>query len=203
MPKFINLIGRRFGKLIVIRRMNNNKSNKITWLCECDCGNKKIICGGDLKNGRTQSCKCLLITHNLSNHNLYPIWNQMIQRCTNTNDKYYNGYGGRGIKVCERWMEFPNFIEDMGNGWKPGLQIDRIKNNKGYYKENCRWTTPKQQQRNRRDNHLETYNNKTQCLAAWEEETCICQSTIRHRLKAGWSIKKALITPVKKRRKKK
>jgi hypothetical protein len=203
MSGFINLIGKRFGKLIVIRRMNNNKSNKITWLCKCDCGNKKIICGGDLKNGRTQSCRCLLITHSLSDHNLYPIWNQMIQRCTNINDKYYNIYGGRGINVCKKWREFPSFLRDMGSGWKPGLTLERTNNKLGYFKDNCEWATQKQQQRNRRDNHLETYNTKTQCLAAWEEETGINQSTIRYRLKVGWSIEKALTTPVQKRRKKK
>lgn len=197
MPQFVNLIGKRFGQLIIIKQSNNNKSNKIMWLCRCDCGNEKTICGGDLKNGRTKSCGCLLVTHGLSNHNLYPIWNQIIQRCTNVNDKYYSDYGGRGIKVCERWRKFENFLEDMGER-PPGCQIDRINNNKGYYKENCHWTTSKQNNRNRRDNHLETYNSKTQCLAAWEEETGIRQSIIRHRLKTGWSIEKALTTPVRK-----
>lgn len=203
MSKFIDLTRKRFGKLKIIERSRNNQSNKITWLCKCDCGNIKIICGGDLKSGRTKSCGCLLTTHGLGYHNLYPIWNQIIQRCTNPNDKNYPNYGGRGIIVSKKWLEFSNFLRDMEKDWQPGLSIDRIDNNKSYYKKNCRWVTQKQQQRNRRDNHLETYQGKIQCLAAWEEDTGINQSTIRCRLKSGWSIGKALTTPVRKRRKKK
>jgi len=202
MPKFIDLTGQKFGRLIIIERSNNNKSNKITWLCKCDCGNEKIACGGDLKNGRIKSCGCLLRTHGLSKHSLYPIWNQMTQRCSNIKDRYYKNYGGRGITVCKRWMKFENFLTDMGNPPTDQHQIDRINNNKGYSPKNCHWVTPKQQARNTSRNHMITLDEKTKCLQAWADEFDINPSSIRFRLKSGWSIEKALTKPIIERKKK-
>jgi len=124
----------------------------------------------------------------------YLSWRGMIQRCTDPNFKQYKDYGGRGITVCQRWENFTNFLEDMGE--RPSrLTLDRIKNDKGYCKSNCRWATRKQQARNRQNNRLITYNGKAQCVAAWAEETGIHKGTILRRLKLGWSTEKALITP--------
>jgi hypothetical protein len=94
-------------------------------------------------------------------------------------------------------MEFENFLKDMGRDWKLGLTLDRKNNEKGYHKKNCRWSTRKEQNRNSRNNHLITYNEKTQCVAAWAEEIGISYNTLACRFSRGWSSERALTTPVK------
>lgn len=211
MGKMLSLFGQRFGKLIAVEPQGSNGGKKILWLCKCDCGSMAIIAGTSLKSGTTKSCGCLVLeqarkmglsnkTHGYSSQGkiskIYHIWNSMIRRCTNPKHKYYSDYGGRGIKVCDRWLKFENFLEDMGEA-PPGLTLDRIKNKKGYYKENCRWATWRQQQRNRRDNRPITHNGKTQLLIEWAEETGIDRKTIAARIdRYGWSTERALTTPV-------
>jgi hypothetical protein len=126
----------------------------------------------------------------------------MITRCINPNNERYKDYGGRGITVCDRWLKFENFLEDMGE-CPPGLTLDRIKNNLGYYHGNCHWTTPKQNNRNKRNNHLITFNGKTQCLSAWAEQLNISRTTLWCRInRYNWSIEKALTIPTRLKRKK-
>ena len=217
MGKFIDLIGQRFGKLIVIQRMNNDKWGGTRWLCKCDCKNKKeiIVFGSNLRRQKTQSCGCLQkertsainrnnqysLKHGYARESIglqiYKIWASMKQRCINSNDRNYHNYGGRGIIVCERWLKFPNFLEDMGKNWKPGLMIERKNNDKEYSPGNCYWATRKQQNRNKRNNHLEIYKGETQCLAQWVEKIGINRNTLVSRLRLGWSIERALETPVK------
>lgn len=121
----------------------------------------------------------------------YTAWDSMLQRCTNENQKHYNNYGGRGIGVCDRWLLFKNFIEDMG--LRPfGLSLDRIDNSKGYYKENCRWADKKTQQRNMRTNHLITFQGQTKTLAEWAEIKKMGYSTLQTRLWRGWTIERAM-----------
>lgn len=202
MSRFIDLTGKRFDRLIVVRRAHNDKWGGSSWLCKCDCGDKEtIVGGGHLRNNHTRSCGCLqkeIVTkHGHSNGKTYQSWDHMIQRCNNPNYDQYKDYGGRGINVCERWMKFENFIKDMGERLSRNHSIERIDNNKGYYKSNCKWATRKEQQRNSRHNHLKTYNGKTQCLAVWAEEYNINISTLCYRIK-NWTIEKALKTPVRK-----
>lgn len=122
----------------------------------------------------------------------------MTRRCTNQNFKQYKDYGGRGIKICKRWRKFPNFLKDMGEPPTKQHTLDRINNNGNYCKSNCRWVTRKIQARNKRNNRIETYNGKTQCLTDWAKEFNINKETLRNRVvNLGWSIKKALITPIK------
>ncbi len=212
--RLIDLTGKRFGRLTVIKRVANNKHNQLCWLCRCKCGLTPTVAGYALKNGHTKSCGCLhkelsakictdnFLVHGHSIHGkeslTYRIWCYMLRRCTNRNSKEYHYYGGRGITVCERWRKFTNFLEDMGE--RPEKhQIDRINNDSGYYKENCRWVTSKTNNRNRRNNHLVTYNGKTQCIAAWAEEYGLRYHTLYKRLsKCGWPIHKALTTSVRK-----
>jgi hypothetical protein len=134
----------------------------------------------------------------LSNSNIYYRWAGIIQRCTNPNNKEYKHYGARGITVCERWLKFENFLKDMGLPPTDKCQIDRIDNDNNYCKENCRWTTPKINSRNRRDNHLVTHNGKTQCIAMWAEEINIKCGTLSMRLKRGWTTERALTVPIRK-----
>jgi hypothetical protein len=121
----------------------------------------------------------------------YSSWNAMHARCTKPADVAYPYYGGRGITVCERWESYDAFCDDMGE--KPaGMSLDRIDNDKGYEPGNCRWATPKQQNRNARFNVIVTYKGKTQCLAAWAEELGLRLDTISVRLARGDSVERAL-----------
>lgn len=210
-----DLTGQKFGKLTVIKRAGSTKYHCANWECLCDCGNKKIISGNSLTTGKTKSCGCICkeinnsFKHGHSKRNrqskIYITWKNMKARCNKTNNKRCKDWGGRGITVCERWSNkingFQNFLEDIGEPPTNKHQIDRIDNNKlinGYSPENCRWSTPKEQNRNRRTSHLISYDNKNLCCAEWEEITGIPQRTIARRIIDGWSIKEALLIPIRK-----
>lgn len=126
----------------------------------------------------------------------YRIWQTMRKRCSNPRASGYEYYGGRGITVCERWSAFDLFLKDMGP--RPtGKSIDRIDSNKGYFPENCRWSTTKEQNRNLRTNKIVSFNGKSLCISAWAEQLLMKPNTLAKRLLAGWSIEKALTTPIK------
>ena len=122
----------------------------------------------------------------------------MIKRCNNKNCPEYKHYGERGISVCKKWLNFENFLEDMGEPSTNKHSIDRIDNDKGYYKENCKWSNQKEQCRNKRNNHLITYKNQTKCISEWAEITGIKRKTIEKRIKYGWSIEKTLTKNIRK-----
>jgi hypothetical protein len=208
MRKIVDLTHKIFGKLTVIKQAGKNKFKHILWLCRCFCGNKTIVSSGNLTSGNTKSCGCLLKKGNDFKHGCakrgkesrtYHVWEGMKQRCNNPNNRSYSRYGGRRIKVCGRWLNkktgFQNFLKDMGE-CPTGKSLDRINNNGDYCKENCKWSTSKEQSRNMGNNHLLKYNGKELCFSEWEELTGIPQATIRTRVKRGWSIKRTLTTPV-------
>lgn len=196
-----NLIGERFGRLVVIGRSPNRagETNAI-WLCRCDCGNESEVRSGSLKNGGTQSCGCLCrdrviaakTTHRMTKSREYRCWRGIKQRCNNPNDRGYKNYGGRGIRVCGRWNEsFERFFEDMGEA-PEGMSLDRIDNNGDYSPKNCRWATPETQHRNRRNNHVLTARGKSMIIWDWHKETGANRSTILSRLRRGWSHEEAI-----------
>lgn len=126
----------------------------------------------------------------------YYVWASMKRRCLNPNNKSYKNYGGRGIKVCERWMEYKNFLEDMGEPPR-GYSLDRIDNNKGYSPDNCRWADIYTQRNNTRVNRMVTYKGKTLTTAQWAKIYSIPRKTIAYRLGRGWDLDKVFNTPVR------
>lgn len=153
-----------FGRLTAKKYLYTEKGKSSTWLCECECGNTTEVVLSSLRNGNTQSCGCLQkerarnnVTHNRTKTSEYYAWSNMIQRCTNKNNPEYKNYGARGITVCDKWKNsFEKFLEDMGEKPLRGLSLDRIDNNKGYFKENCRWTTGYTQAVNQRNKKNKT-----------------------------------------------
>lgn len=208
MTNYIDLTGKRFGKLTVIKldhkeqRYYKNKKSGFYyyWLCKCDCGNYKVINREKLNSGNTKSCGCLhkeiMTIHGLSNSRLYRIYNKMKNRCYNTKNNYYHRYGARGITICNEWLKDKNkFFEwALNNGYKDDLTIDRIDNNKGYSPDNCRWTTIKEQSRNTCRVKKITYNGETHCISEWTEILGFSRTLISNRLDRGWSVERALST---------
>ena len=149
------MVGLVFGELKVIKEIEKrNHNNHIMYLCICSCGNEKEILGASLRAGTTRSCGCFNVscrkTHGMEGTPTYKCYQQMKQRCYNKKNKRFKDWGGRGIKVCDRWLvSFENFINDMGE--KPeSYSLDRIDNDIDYSKDNCKWSSPKEQANNRR-----------------------------------------------------
>lgn len=201
MGRLIDLTGQRFGRLVVLERAENNHDGSAMWRCRCDCGNIAIVRSYLLKNGRTQSCGCIKnevhTTHGARHTRLYNTWRGMRERCENPSHKSYSNYGGQGISVCAEWQDFAAFQKwALASGYKDGLSIDRIDSNGNYEPSNCRWADAKQQGRNRGNNRLITYKGQTKTATEWAEQFHINRDTLTMRLKAGWSVEKALETPV-------
>lgn len=159
MRKRIDMIGKRFGRWIVIKSAGNVKKH-LAYKCQCDCGKYGIVNGSNLRTGQTKSCGCLrdeqisLIAwkHGLSNTRLYNVWRSFRRRCNNKNTSDYHRYGGRGITICKEWDSFINFYNwAKVNGYKDNLFIDRKDNNKGYFPWNCRFITRKKNNQNTRN----------------------------------------------------
>ena len=127
----------------------------------------------------------------MSNTRVYYSWQAMKKRCLNKNHKDYKRWGGRGIKVCDEWLSFINFYADMGDKPK-GKSLDRINNNLGYSKNNCKWSTQKEQTNNTRRNVFLTFNNKTLTVSQWAEELEISKFTLFERIRRNWNIEKIL-----------
>lgn len=191
----IDLTGQRFGQLIVISRAEN-RGSRPHWNCNCDCGRTCVVRGSHLKGKETESCGCLIIetnsTHRGSGTPFYKSYTNMLHRCLNEENSHFHNYGGRGIKVCDRWLDFRNFRDDMLSTWMPGMTIDRVDVNMGYCRENCRWLERRLQNRNKRTNRIIEYLGESMCVAEWVERTGIIEQVITGRLKRGWSVGQAL-----------
>lgn len=195
----LDLQGRRFGKLLVLEEDGKYGTN-IMWRCKCDCGNEVRVRAASLMSGNSTSCGCgrieAITSHGMTDTQLFNAWRAMKRRCQANNKQCYKDYRGRGITVCEEWEhDFNAFKEwSLSNGYenKPKISLDRIDNDKGYSPDNCRWTTPKVQSRNRRTTVFLDYNGERHCLAEWAEKLGISQKTIGYRYRAGWSTEEIL-----------
>lgn len=201
----MQMIGQKFGRLTVIEELPERKNRNKVYKCLCDCGKYTDVIGYHLRSGKTKSCGCLKaingkkqcelrITHGKTHTRLYIIFKNMKTRCYNKHFKKYKYYGGRGIVVCDEWLnDFMAFYNwSMNNGYNDSLTIDRIDVNGNYEPSNCRWITMKEQLNNTSQNVYLTYNNKTKTMSEWAEDLNLNYGTIQSRHYRGWSDKECL-----------
>ncbi|MEI6282734.1 MAG: hypothetical protein WCP82_08480 [Alphaproteobacteria bacterium] len=168
---------------------------------QCSCGSPPRYVGiTALRSKQAQSCGCLhkerVTKHGEWKNPLFKVWKAMISRCSNTNDKRYPRYGGRGVVVCERWMDVHQFIADVERGYEPGLQLDRKNNDSGYEPSNCQWATAKQQTRNYSRNVVLEHDGKRLCVVDWAAEVGIPAPVLYDRIDRGWTAARTLTTSV-------
>lgn len=209
MTSFKDIQGMKFGRLTAIEREARvPHGHAVQWKCICDCGNVVIVNGSRLRRGITQSCGCLqkelarertgklMKKHGDSRTRLFRIWSCMKNRCTSKNNTHFNCYGGRGIRVCDEWLDFESFRDwALNNGYEDTLTIDRIDVNGNYEPSNCRWATRKEQAQNRRTTRFIEYKGETHSLKQWSEILGMPDSCLKYRLDKGWSIEKAFTKP--------
>lgn len=204
MGNFIDMTGKRLGRLVVLHRVARY-TKEARWRCQCDCGNRVTVRGANLRNV-TRSCGCYRhervvarnTKHGLANDHkrAFNAWNAAVQRCHNENNPKYGGWGGRGIKVCKQWRrDFAQFLADMGDP-PIGKELDRKNNNKGYSPKNCRWVTKTKNMNNRRNTTILKFRGRTQPLRDWARELGVPASRIWGRLKRKWSVRDALTKPM-------
>ena len=212
MGKLIDLTGQRFGRLTVIERTNQSPGEEVRWLCKCSCGKTVEVDAKSLRKGKTKSCGCYRKDATSSrfrkhgatvrdkktpDYRIYSIWRGMLDRCYRQGNHRYKLYGGRGISVCDEWHDFATFQRwAMENGYKDGLTIDRIDNQKGYSPENCQWATPLEQTRNRRITRRITFMGHTMTVREWASMIGVPYEILNQRLTRGWNIERALTEPV-------
>lgn len=197
----IDMTGKRIGKLVIIKYAET-RNNQAYWLCKCDCGNKIIARGNHLRKGNIKSCGCLRgeenkrrTKHNMSRSTLYNTYHSIRKRCYLKSNASYAHYGGRGIKMCDEWLNketgFDTFYNwAISSGYEKGKSIERIDVNKDYCPENCTWADPKQQANNRTNTPHITYNSESHTPSEWEKICGIPRQTILSRYKKGWSPEK-------------
>lgn len=200
---FIDVTGQTFNRLTALEYVGNCR-----WKCRCSCG---VVCEVEatrLRKGRTRSCGCLVgelasmrdrssqTIHGMYRCSEYAIWAAMKARCSNPKSRYWYLYGGRGVRVCERWTKFENFIADMGPRPSKGHSLDRHDNGLLYSKETCRWATDVEQHNNTRRNRRLTFQGRTQTAAEWARELGLRYSTLLGRLQKGWTVEASLTTPL-------
>lgn len=204
MSTLLDLTGHRFGRWLAISRMPPR-----SWHCRCDCGTERAVDGGSLRTGRSLGCigchpgRGNRRTHGGCKTRLYTIWTRMRGRCENPSDPAFPRYGGRGIGVCEAWADFAAFrawAESAGYG--DDISIDRIDNDQGYAPGNCRWATPTEQNRNRRDNRRVNYRGESLLASELAERHGLPADVVKNRVwRYRWDVERAISTPVEPRAK--
>ena len=192
-----DLTGKRFGRQIALRPCGKNKYRNVLWLCKCDCGNQHIVASGKLVQGKSKSCGCYALeirSKSLEKHGItsggkprtFVIWNGMKARCLNPKSTSYPNYGGRGIRICDQWLNFENFhYWAISNGYRDDLEIDRIDNDGNYCPENCRWVTKEFNRSHQRKTRNIEILGITKNLSSWCIEAGMSRSTAYKYLKNG------------------
>lgn len=201
-------IGDKFGRMLVLQETHRGRPTGQMYLCQCECGEQRIVPKHALYAGRTVSCGCYskeASKRRLTKHGQagsrrtpeYTCWASMLQRCHTPTDTGFSHYGARGIRVCDRWRNsFENFLADMGRKPSPNHSLDRIDNDGNYEKANCRWATSRQQANNTTRNRLVTFAGHTHTLQEWCDLLGITSHhVVRSRIHRGWSFVDAVCTP--------
>ena len=209
-PKnYKSLIGKRFKALTIIEFSHYANDYQTHWLCKCDCGVVKSMNLVNLKSDRVKSCGCLkterikklMTTHNKSNHPLYTVWKGMKARCYNPKEKYYYNYGGRGVRVCDSWLnDFSAFYEwAINNGWQKGLELDKdINDTSGllvYSPATCKFVTKLDNANKKRNNKIIEIDGVSKTVTEWALSLGVSRNMVNDRLKAGWDNKRAVFAP--------
>lgn len=204
----VNIIGRKFGLLTVVSLDHINGYTRY-FLCECECGNHSIVAKNALTTGKQVSCGCLR-KKRIGELNKLPdgylrlgkIYRAMKKRCYNPSSNRYYRYGGRGIKICDEWLENIDAFREwaINNGYNDSLSIDRIDNDGDYCPENCRWISMSDQSVNNSKNIYIEYDGKSKTISQWAKDLGMKNSTLHNRIRVkGWSIERALTEPVRHR----
>ena len=203
--RLVNLEGKIFGRLMVIKRAEKNLNNKVYWGCVCECGEYVDVIAQQLTSGKTQSCGCLnqevITRHGNSYHPLYQTYMGMLKRCHHNDSRHYKNYGGKGVHVCARWREsFDDFLYDMGPKPSADCTIDRINNDRGYEPDNCRWADKTTQSRNRGFTKNIAYRGRDYSANEFAEFSGLHYVTVLRMLKEGASAEDMLARKEKSRR---
>lgn len=198
--RLIDILGNRFGRLVVVGRTSRDTYGRLRWDCVCDCGNKCAVDGPQLRLGYVKSCGCWRVDNSRSKAMIHggtignelkrewSAWYEARRRCLNSNNKAFKHYGGRGISMCPEWSEsFPRFLHDMGR-CPDGLTIERMNNDKGYEPGNCIWATMKQQQNNRSNNLRITLFGITKTCSQWSDILGIPYNKLRNIYRARFGL---------------
>lgn len=206
MPKFKNVSGQRFGRLLAIDSLAGSRTARRKWRCLCDCGQEAFVDTCKLLSGHTRSCGCLQrdsvaaksTTHGGQRRSEYSTWKGIKSRCFNPNSPAFANYGARGISMCPEWADdFSAFLRDMGPRPSVHHTVERKDNSLGYSPDNCLWATRKEQSRNKRNNRWICSKGAFRTLAEWAEVTGIPAPTLASRLdRLHWSVDKAFNTPL-------
>lgn len=193
-----DILGQTFSRLTVVGRETSDGARH-KWRCVCSCGNQTVVRSDHLRQGHTRSCGCIKArSGGERNDPLHAVWQAMKARCLNPTDPSYPNYGGRGIKICERWLaSFEAFCADMGPRPSRDHSIERDENEGDYEPANCRWATRAEQSNNRRTNRLLSVRDRTMTMREWEKENGLKEHTIKGRLKRGWTVEDAVMTPTR------
>jgi hypothetical protein len=207
MTALLDLTGQKFHMWTVIELIEEQHNGHRYWKCKCDCGTIKNVQVSQLTTGRSKCCKKhgkgMKPRHGRCKTKVYRSWTHMRNRCNNTKNERYESYGGRGIKVCERWDIFENFLADMGEPPGKNYSIERTDNNGDYTPENCQWASAKEQANNRSNRRTFEYKGEHKTLNELAEINGLAPSTVESRIsQRGWSIDKAVETPARKLTKK-
>lgn len=198
----IDMVGKRFN-LLTVTAEEGLRRKEVAWRCSCECGGSTVVGGYALRSGATKSCGCLDSSdakrrrntrHGLADTRIHRSWMSMLGRCERVTDTAYANYGGRGIKVCERWHVFENFAHDMGP-MPNRYTLDRIDVNGNYEPGNCRWASYSEQSKNTRRNRYLEFQGQRKTLSDWADELGVGRTTLAARLKAGWTVERALSLP--------